>query len=163
MGEEPGETPPPSPTGLPRKVWRGATGLAAGIAAGAVLAIAVVGGPAAVGHDATRAINVLYHLVISAPLTESVSDSLDAAAWQAALTYSMAVGIAAVPIWIGLGRLRRNTRLDALWLGAALGGALGYFVGGSLAALKFGAVGAGAGLITWVVSHAGLAGRSAHP
>lgn len=159
MGEEPGETPPPP--GLRRKLWRGALGVAAGVGSGAVLAIATVAGPAAVSHDAARAIEVLSHLAISAPLAASVSDRIDAGAWQAALTYSMAVAIAAVPIWIGLGRLRRNRPIDALWLGAALGGALGYFVGGPSAALRFGPVGAAAGLITWTVSHAGLARRSA--
>lgn len=163
MGEEPGATPPPSPVGLRRKFWRGAYGLAAGVTSGAVLGIGIVAGPAAIYHDVTRAISFLYHFAISAPLTPSVSDTIDEAAWQAALIYSIAVGIVAVPIWMGLARLRRNTSVDALWLGAVLGGALGYFVGGPSAALKFGAAGACAGLITWVVSHGNLAGRSARP
>lgn len=164
MGAELGETPPPPPNGLRPKFWRGASGIVAGVASGAVLGIGIVAGPAAACRDATRAINFLYHFAISAPLTASVSDTIDAAAWQAALIYSMAVGIVAVPIWMCLGRLRRNTSVDGLLLGAVLGGALGYFVGGPLAALKFGAVGACAGLITWAVAHGRLAGRSArHP
>lgn len=160
MEEKLGETPRPS---LRRKFWRGAFGLVAGVACGTVLAIGTVAGPAGIYHDANRAISFLYHFANSAPFAESVSDAVDAAAWQAALVYSTAVGAVAAPIWIGLGRLRRNTGIDALWLGAVLGAAVGYLIGGPSAALKFGAVGACAGLITWVAAHAGLARRSARP
>jgi hypothetical protein len=167
MGEELGETSPPPSIGLRRRFWRGACGIVAGVTSGTVLGIGIVAGPAAVYHDVTRAINFLLHFIVSDPITESISDSLDETAWEVALIYSISVGAVAVavPIWIGLGWLRRNTIIDALLLGAALGGAVGYFIvnGGPMGALKFGAVGACAGLTSWVVSHRGLTRRSAHP
>ena len=140
---------------LKRKLARGLIAILAGISSGAVLGVFAVAGPVQVYRDAVRALNVSYHFLLGHMLYESIWDTIAVATWEASLIYSSIVGLVAIPIWIGLGRIRRNRIVDALLLGAALGGSVGYVFenGGPLWALKFGVVGACAGLVTWTVSH----------
>jgi len=131
---------------------RALPGILTGIATGTILAVLVMTGPIAFSQDLLRACYVAYHfLTTGKTLTESLSDTIGLAVWQAALEYSVMIAAFAVPLWVALGRFGRNKAIDAIVLGAAIGVMVtvaDHFVFAS----KISFVGAVAGFMTWVVA-----------
>jgi hypothetical protein len=126
-----------------RVAW-GTLGILAGIATGTVLSVTFLDGPGALVDAVTR------------ELDPHATDSISIGICRTALLWSSLIGAIAVPLWMGLGLLRRSGRIDALWLGAVLGAPFALLFEGSdrLAfAPRLAAVGAAAGIVTWLVSH----------
>jgi hypothetical protein len=137
-------------------VARGVLGILAGVAAGAVLSVAFLVGPGAILDDITRAFDAGRHFTSGSPLPTRMGDSISLGVWKTAFFWSAIVGAIAVPLWMGLGRLGRSGRIDALWLGALVGAPFGLLFDGNdklVFAPRLAAVGALAGLVTWFVSH----------
>ena len=138
------------------RMGRGLIGILAGVAAGAGLSVVFLVGPGEVLADITRVLDVGYHVAIGRPLTARIDDPISVGVWGAAVTWAAAAGAVAVPLWIGLGRLGRSGRIDALWLGALVGAPFGLLFEGAdklMFAPRLAAVGAIAGLVTWFAAH----------
>jgi hypothetical protein len=139
---------------IERILW-GVAGLAAGVCAGAVLAVIAVAGPAAAWGDVARGADFAWHLATGRRLPAQPGDLMAGAAWKVSLLYALGVGLVAFPIWVLIARLGRKMRVDAVVLGALLGGALGFAMEKADWAftLRIAAVGAASGLLVWAVSH----------
>ena len=153
-----------SPMPLTVRMRCSAFGISAGILTGTIFAVTVINSPAGAWHDVARFLSAAYHYVTGHPLTETLGDTISRAVWEVSFYFSVAIAICATLLWILLGHVRRNAWIDALWLGAVLGGVAGAvnFADERLAfAAGFSLVGAAAGLVTWLVTQLNLRNSAA--
>jgi hypothetical protein len=132
-------------------------GILAGIATGALLVLALFRGPTGIYDDLSRAFFGTYRRWTTGqtPIPE-FWDLIAISIWKIALVYSVSIAVAAIPIWLALGRFGMNKIWHAILLGATLGGLAGASLNNreplGLATI-IAPIGAISGLVTWTVAH----------
>jgi hypothetical protein len=140
-------------------VARAVLGLAAGILTGAAIAVVELAGPITAVSDTCR---LLLSYLNGPSEVHELGPMIVGGEWKISLIVGTGIAIIATPIWLILAHFRRDKVVEALLLGAMLGGGIGVAerLGPDQPVSEyakwlflFALAGATAGLVTWRVSH----------